>query len=114
MDPVNHPEPGSETASLFSLDDEDLKKLKHPSFATLSRDVMPSYIANWLFKDHSPGITDLKCDSGDAEDSCILKHHCMDGDNLQLHAMDISTDLQFTQLLYEMEDWDDSSSTLPK
>ena len=48
-DPSNHPELGSETASLFSLDDGDLDKLKHPSFAALFRDVMPTYIANWLF-----------------------------------------------------------------
>jgi hypothetical protein len=104
MDPVNHPEPGSETALLFSLDDEDLEKLKRPSFAALFRDVMPSYIANWLFKDHFPGVTDLKRDSGDAEDSRIAKRRCMDGDNLQPRALDVSADLQFTQLLYETED----------
>lgn len=104
MDPVNYPEPGSETVSLFSLDDEDLKKLKRPSFAALFGDVMPSYIANWLFKDHSPDVTDLKYDSGNAEDSHIVKCCCMDGDNLQLCATGISADLQFTQLLYETED----------
>ena len=103
-DPDNHPEPGSETASFFSLDDEDLEKLKRPSFAAIFRDVMPSYIANWLFKDHSSDVTDLKRDSGDTLDSRIAKRRCMDGDNLQPRATDVSADLEFTQLLYETED----------
>jgi len=48
-DPANRPEPGSETTSSFSLDDGDLEKLRHPSFANLFRDVMPTtYVANWL------------------------------------------------------------------
>ena len=104
MDPVNHPEPESETVSLFTLDDEDLKKLKHPSFAALFRDVMLSYIANWLFKDYSPDIVDLKHGLGNAQDSHIVKCCCMHGDTLQPCAADVSTDLEFTQLFYETED----------
>jgi hypothetical protein len=34
-DPANHPAPGSETASLFSIDGDDLKKLKRPTFSTM-------------------------------------------------------------------------------
>ena len=103
-DPDNHPEPGSETASLFSLDDEDLEKLKRPSFAALFKDVMPTYIANWLFEHHSPDMTDLKRNPDNDEDSRIAKRRCMDGDNLQPRATDISADLQFTQLLYKTAD----------
>ena len=104
MDPVNHPEPGSETASLFSLDDGDLDKLKRPSFAGLFKDVMPTYIANWLCEHVLPDATGSKCDSDDTEDLRIAKRRCMDGDSLKPRAVDISADLQFTQLLYETAD----------
>jgi len=103
-DPDNHPEPGSETASLFSLDDGDLEKLKRPSFAALFKDVMPTYIANWLFEHHPLDVTDLKRNPDNDEDSRIAKRRCMDGDHLQPRATDVSTDLQFTQLLYETAD----------
>jgi len=104
-DPVNHPVPGSETASLFSLDDEDLEKLKRPSFANLFRDVMPTYIANWLFEHNLPDATDLdKRDSDDSGDLRVAKRRCMDGDNLKPRAVDVSVELQFTQLLYETAD----------
>jgi hypothetical protein len=102
LDPANHPQPRSETASLFSLDDGDLNKLKRPSFALIFRNVMPTYIANWLFEHNIPDATDSKCDSEDNEDSRIAKRRCMDGDTLKPHAVDISADLEFTQLFYEM------------
>ena len=103
-DPANHPAPGSETASLFSIDGDDLEKLKRPTFASLFRDVMPTYLANWLFEHNVPDAGDLKRDSGDTEDSRITKRRCMDGDNLRPRAVDVSADLQFTQLLYETAD----------
>src|SRR5882757_8577095 len=40
-DPVTHPEPGSETASMFTIDDEDMQRLQRPSFAALFKDVLP-------------------------------------------------------------------------
>jgi hypothetical protein len=81
-----------------------LEKLKRPNFASLFCDVMPTYLANWLFEHNVPDMGDLKRDSGDTEDSCIAKHHCMDGDSLRPCAVDVSADLQFTQLLYETAD----------
>ena len=92
-DPNNHPKPGSETASLFSLNDKYLEKLKHPSFVALFKDIMLTYITNQLFEHHSPDMTDLKCNLDNDEDSHIAKCCCMDGDNLQPCATDISADL---------------------
>ncbi|KDR71516.1 hypothetical protein GALMADRAFT_126978 [Galerina marginata CBS 339.88] len=37
-DPQSHPDPGSETASMFTIDDEDLRRLKHPYFPQIMFD----------------------------------------------------------------------------
>ena len=104
LDPANHPEPGSETACLFSIDSDNLKKLRCPTFALLFHDVMPSYLANWLFEHSVLDAGDLKCDSDVTEDLHIMKCCCMDGNSLKPHTVDVSADLQFTQLLYKMAD----------
>ncbi|KIM39208.1 hypothetical protein M413DRAFT_56875, partial [Hebeloma cylindrosporum] len=103
-DPANNPEPGSETASLFSFEEEELDKLKRPSFAAVFKDVMPTYVTDWLFDNQSSDSPDLKRNNDDDGDSRISKHRCMDGDNLKPRATDVAADLDFTQLFYETAD----------
>ncbi len=56
-DLVTFPDDGSDQASIFTLDPEDVRKLKIPSFAALFNSVMPSFIANFLAEYGAPGVS---------------------------------------------------------
>ncbi|KDR82222.1 hypothetical protein GALMADRAFT_58755 [Galerina marginata CBS 339.88] len=38
VDPQSHPEPGSETASMFTIDDDDIHRLRRSSYAAMFKD----------------------------------------------------------------------------
>ncbi len=84
-DPVTFPDDGSEQASIFTLDPEDVRKLKVSSFAALFHSVMPSFIANFLAEEKI-AEDDLKVldkrgrdDNMSPEDMRLAKRRCMDG-----------------------------------
>lgn len=103
-DPVSHPEPGSEAASMFTIDEEDLERLQRPSYASLFKDVMPTFLTNFLADHVLPEASENKRESESFEDQRIVKRRCMDGSRLQPRTVDAPLDIQFTQLLYETED----------
>lgn len=103
-DPGSHPEPGSETASMFTIDEDDLHRLKRPSFAALFKEVMPTFLAK-LITDHDlPDVTDHKREIDNTTDQRVAKRRCMDGASLRPRAVDVPMNIEFTQLLYETED----------
>ncbi|KAF8889749.1 hypothetical protein CPB84DRAFT_1683820, partial [Gymnopilus junonius] len=103
-DPVSHPEASSETASMFTIDDEDLEHLKHPSFTSLFKDVMLTYLANFLTDCDLADSVENKHEVNSIADQHVAKCCCMDGALLKPQTIDTPLEIQYTQLLYETED----------
>ena len=108
-DPATFPDDGSEQASIFTLDPEDVRKLKVSSFAALFHSVMPSFIANFLAEEKI-AEDDLKVldkrgrdDNMSPEDMRLAKRRCMDGSGQVDRILDIPAEIQFSQIMFDTE-----------
>jgi len=83
LDPVGHPQPGSEVASLITIDPEDLARLRIPSFFASVRDHIYNSLARHLADDELKEREEKKRKDDDisADDVRLSKRRCMDGTN---------------------------------
>lgn len=110
-DPEEFPDDGSEEASIFTLDAEDIRKLKVPSFAALYHAILPSFIANYLaeeklIEEDLKEIEKRKRDDTSKlspEDTRIAKRRCMDGSGQVDRVRDIPAEIQFSQIMFDTE-----------
>lgn len=110
-DPDMFPDNRSDKASIFTLDAEDVRKLKVPSFAALFHSVMPSFIANYLAEEKleeddmkvldKRGRDDMSKLS--PEDMRLAKRCCMDGSGQVDRVRDIPAEIQFSQIMFDTE-----------
>ncbi|KDR80496.1 hypothetical protein GALMADRAFT_136969 [Galerina marginata CBS 339.88] len=106
-DPLSHPEPGSETASMFTIDDEDLRRLKRPSYAAMFKDVMPAFLMDVLFDRElatpHTSRSDLKHDGDFIVETRVAKRCCIDGTSLAPRTIDAPADIKFPQIMFDTE-----------
>ncbi|KAF8804090.1 hypothetical protein BYT27DRAFT_7225534 [Phlegmacium glaucopus] len=97
-----YPGPGSDAASLITLDPEDRDHFKIPPPALSFRDYIYSSLAKWIADE------DSKRRTGDeprptAEEARIAKRHCMDGKKLAPWVVGVPWQAKFPQSLFDTE-----------
>ncbi|KIM41793.1 hypothetical protein M413DRAFT_71166 [Hebeloma cylindrosporum] len=109
QDPVAHPDPGSEQASLITIEAEDFNRLRIPSFLTSFRDwIYPSLaklLADEELKDREEKQK-RKTPSDDKlspEELRISKRRCMDGTTLVERVIGAFMPVDFANSLFETE-----------
>ena len=105
LDPVAHPEPGSEVASLITIDPEDLARLRVPSFFASVRDFIYNSLVRHLADEELREKEEKKRKDDDtlAEDARISKRRCMDGSNHVERVVGEPIPIEFPQSLYDTE-----------
>ena len=108
MDPAKYPDPGSEQASLITIDTADKQRLKLPSFSALFQTVIPSNLVRWLadkeLKEHSEKEKRRQDDiSRMHEDARIAKRRCMDGSSQTARVVGQTPTIKFPQMLFDTE-----------
>ena len=108
MDPAKYPDPGSEQASLITIDTADKQRLKLPSFSALFQTVIPSYLARWLadeeLKERSEKEKRRRDDTPKThEDARIAKRRCMDGSSQTARIVGQTPTIKFPQTLFDTE-----------
>src|SRR6266567_4186978 len=109
-DKVKYPDPGSDVASLITLDSEDRDRFRVPSFALFFRDYIYSSLAKWITDEEIKDKEDfkLKRKAGDElklspEEAQIAKRRCMDGKKLVPWVVGVPWQAKFPQSLFDME-----------
>ncbi|KAF8147685.1 hypothetical protein B0H34DRAFT_669403, partial [Crassisporium funariophilum] len=110
-DPVANPQPGSETASLVTIDAENMNRLKVPAFFNTFWDwVYPSlakFFADEELKDKEEKlkrkITSDPADTQSPEEVLRTKRRCMDGSNMVEKVIGVYNPLEFAQCLFDTE-----------
>ena len=105
LDPTAHPQPGSEVASLITIDPEDLARLRVPSFFASVRDFIYNSLARHLADEELKEKEDKKRKDDDilAEDARVSKRRCMDGSNHVERVVGEPIPIEFPQSLYDTE-----------
>jgi hypothetical protein len=111
QDPIAHPDPGSETASLITIPEEDLNRLKVPTFlGTLREWIYPSlsrYLADEELKDREEKVK-RKTPSDDSskqtpEEARVAKRRCMDGSSQVERIIGAFMPVDFANSLFDTE-----------
>ena len=105
LDPVGHPQPGSEVASLITIDAEDLARLRVPSFFISVRDHIYNSLVRHLADEELKEKEEKKRKDDDvpAEDLRLSKRRCMDGSNHVERVVGEPIPIEFPQSLYDTE-----------
>ena len=105
LDPAAYPQPGSEVASLITIDPEDLARLRVPSFFASVRDFIYSSLARYLADEELKEKEEKKRKDDDilAEDVRLSKRRCMDGSNHVERVVGEPIPIEFPQSLYDTE-----------
>jgi hypothetical protein len=104
LDPVAHPQPRSDVASLITIDPEDLARLRVPSFFASVRDFIYNSLACHL-ADAELREKEEKKRKDDVtlpEDAWVSKRH-MDGSNHVERVVGEPIPIEFPQSLYDTE-----------
>ena len=105
LDPATHSQPGSEAASLITIDPKDLTRLRAPSFFASIRDFVYNSLARHLANEELKEKEDKKWEDDDTlvEDVRISKRCCMDGSNHVERVVGEPIPIEFPQSLYDTE-----------
>ncbi|KAK0183833.1 hypothetical protein F5146DRAFT_939629 [Armillaria mellea] len=107
-DPAQNPDPGSESASLISIDEDDIQALCTPTFALKFPNIpmVIQKIIAWLETKEKDAVT-KKRDAADAkltaEQAYKVKHHCKDTAAEHPHIPSEQHDIKFTEILYDTD-----------
>ncbi|KIK01376.1 hypothetical protein K443DRAFT_98816 [Laccaria amethystina LaAM-08-1] len=106
-DPAGHPQPGSETASLVTIDSANMRLLRIPSyFSTLREWIYPSLakeLAEAGLGEKLGRKAAFDTDTQSPEETLRMKRHCMDGSNLVEKVARVYSPLEFAQSLFDTE-----------
>jgi hypothetical protein len=105
LDLVAHPQPGSEVASLITIDPEDLARLRVPSFFASVRDFIYNSLARHLADEDLREKEEKKRkeDVTLPEDARVSKRRSMDGSNHVERVVGEPIPIEFPQSLYDTE-----------
>jgi len=105
LDPTVHTEPGSDEASLISLDDEDLNHFHIPSFTASFPNLIYSKLAKWIADEDIKDKLKLKRKPTDEkpsmEDARIAKQRCMNGQKMVPWVVGVPWQATFPQNLFD-------------
>ena len=109
-DPAGHPQPGSETASLVTIDSANMRLLRIPSyFSTLREWIYPSLARELADAELKEKEEKLKrkvasdTDTQSPEETLRTKRRCMDGSSLVEKVSRVYSPLEFAQSLFDTE-----------
>jgi hypothetical protein len=107
-DPTAYLEPGSDEASLISLEDTDLNHFRIPSFAASFPNLIYSWLAKWIADEEIKDKLKLKRKTADkskfsAEDARIAKRRCMNGQKMVPWVVGVPWQATFPQNLFDTE-----------
>ena len=106
IDPVAHPEPGSENASFITIDDDDLKDLKDPSIFARFMSVMPDFLLLRITRENRSDKEERdkrKLDEHSAhapDSSSEAKRRCMDGSRAADRIIGSQREIEFSDILF--------------
>ncbi|KAF8805930.1 hypothetical protein BYT27DRAFT_7103438, partial [Phlegmacium glaucopus] len=106
LDPLVHPEPGSETASFITIDDTDLKDLKDPSVLAWFLNLVPDYLLFHITRENRAEkeerekrkVDDLIATA--CETSQDAKRRRMDGSKEAERVVGIQRPIEFSDILF--------------
>ena len=108
MDPVAHPEAGSENASFITIDESDVKDLKDPSILARFQNLFPDYLLLCITceiradkEEHEKRKLD-KLNSSLLESSLDAKWRSMDGSKAAKRFIGSQRDIEFSNILFTM------------
>jgi len=97
-----HPDTGSETASLISLDPKDLQRFQVPAFTATFSSVMPTLLIEWIADiDLAEKEDRQKQKQEDTLTTPASKWRCVEGVNLQPRSLDVPAPLDFVQCFFD-------------
>ena len=106
MDPVAHPEPGSENASFITIDEADVRYLKDPSILARFLNIIPDYLLLRITRetraekeDHEKRRLD-ELNSHSSELSQEAKRRRMDGSKAAERVIGSQRDIEFSDILF--------------
>ena len=107
-DPTVHSEPGSDEASLVSLDEADLNRFRIPSFAASFPNLIYAKLAKWIADEEIKDKQKLKRKTNDdakpsAEEAKIAKRRCMNGRKMVPWVVGVPWQATFAQSLFDTE-----------
>lgn len=110
IEPDNYPEPGSDAASLITLDEEDLSTLLNDTICDHCKDFLPLSVKQWLLDTKKArgesnigskrSILELFCDSAE---KVMSRWRCMSGSDITLHVVGKAAEISFPDILFDME-----------
>jgi hypothetical protein len=108
-DPANHPQAGSEQASIVTIDSADKKLLRIPSVMASLSNIMPNFILEWLGLEDARDRSEKRKhdesrkDPQNLEEDRIAKRRCMFGASLvDSNALE-PTQFDFPQIMFDTE-----------
>ncbi|KAF8151433.1 hypothetical protein B0H34DRAFT_626602, partial [Crassisporium funariophilum] len=113
LDPVTHREPGSDTASLITISDEEISELFDDNIRTYYKDVIPVSVLKRLAASQKTTHGESQSNkrfltSTDAVEKSIetrlAKRRCMTGADIVPRVVGIPSPLIFPQVMYDTED----------
>ena len=102
-DPANHPNPGSEQASMITIDTNDMHILRSSTVLDSLKAIVPFYLLQRLAlldKSKRKQPEDTVADLNEARDA---KRRCMDGASLTLPDAENPAAIDFPQILFDTE-----------
>jgi hypothetical protein len=107
-DPTVHTEPGSDEASLVSLDDADLNRFRIPSFVASFPNLIYAKLAKWIADEEIKDKQKSKRKTADdvklsAEEARIAKRRCMNGQKMVPWVVGTPWQATFPQSLFDTE-----------
>ena len=106
-DPEGHPQPGSEMASLVTIDSANMKLLRIPSYFSTLREWIYLSLAQELaeaeLKEKLKRKAASDTDTQSPEETLRTKWRCMDGSNLVEKVAGVYSPLEFAQSLFDTE-----------
>src|ERR1700678_3773046 len=117
QDPTSYPEPGSETASLITIDKEDINDLKDQTMFSKFISVLPNSLIQRITRENRHEREERekrKCDDSSKTNSDEnltreAKRRCMDGDRAAERMIGIQNPIEFSEIMYTT----DSYAALP-
>ena len=102
LDPASHPEPGSETASLITIDEADLTDLKDPSVLNRFLAVIPDSLLVRITRENRAEKEKRKPDESNvsAEISQEVKRRRMDGNKAAERVVGTQRAVEFSEILF--------------
>jgi len=108
QDPTSYPEPGSETASLITIDEEDINDLKDQTMFSKFISVLPNSLIQRITRENrhereereKRKRDDSSKTNSDENLTREAKRRCMDGDRAAERMVGIQNPIEFSEIMY--------------